>query len=203
MFTGLVESLGRVGSSLADQNGGQMLTVISMPIAPHLAIGESVAVNGTCLTVVAHDSDSFQFQVGPETLLKTNLGQLQAGHVVNLERSLKVGDRLGGHFVQGHVDAVGTIVGRDTQGEWETIRFACPASLTQLMVPKGSIAVDGISLTLVDVGPDFFTVMLIPHTLAHTTLGVRQVGDAVNLEADMLAKHVQKLLQVDEINLEI
>jgi riboflavin synthase len=195
MFTGLVESLGSVVSLADDGHGGKLVTLAERTLAPQLTIGESIAVNGACLTVVQKDSEYFSFQVGPETLLKTNLGELQAGDRVNLERSLRVGDQLGGHFVQGHVDAVGRIAERIIQGEWEIIYFRCPAALTRLMVPKGSIAVDGISLTLVDVATDSFSVMLIPHTLANTTLGFKKVGDAINLEADMLAKHVQKLLK--------
>jgi riboflavin synthase len=194
MFTGLIESLAAVSQIEDDGHGGKVMTVYEPRLGPQLALGESVAVNGACLTVVANDAGRFRFQIGPETLLKTNLGALDLGGQVNLERSLRVGDRLGGHFVQGHVDAVGTIAERIPQGEWEMVRFQCPAELTRLMVPKGSIAVDGISLTLVDVGPDFFTVMLIPHTQLHTTLGFKKVGDPINLEADMLAKHVQKLL---------
>jgi riboflavin synthase len=196
MFTGLVETLGSVVSIENDGHGGKLLTLAEKRLAPQLTVGESLAVNGACLTVVQQDSDNFCFQVGPETLLKTNLGELRARDRVNLERSLRVGDRLGGHFVQGHVDAVGRIAERKTQGEWETVRFHCPAELTRLMVAKGSVAVDGISLTLVDVAADSFSVMLIPHTLAATTLGFKKVGDAINLEADMLAKHVQKLLNL-------
>jgi riboflavin synthase len=192
MFTGIVEALGEVAAVDGDGQGGKNLTIAQAIITP-LAIGESVAVNGACLTVVHVAGQSFCFQVGPETLLKTNLGALRPGDRVNLERSLRVGDRLGGHFVQGHVDAVGRIAERSRQGEWEMVRIECPAELTCLMVPKGSIAVDGISLTLVEVEPAFFTVMLIPHTLANTTLGFKNAGDAINLEADMLAKHVQKL----------
>jgi riboflavin synthase len=193
MFTGLVESLGTIQRIVDDPDGGNVLSV-SAAVAPQLAIGESIAVNGACLTVVERDAGSLTLQVGPETLQRTNLGQLRGGDRVNLERSLRVGDRLGGHFVQGHVDAVGHISERVRKGDWETVRFDCPDELTKLMVPKGSIAVDGISLTLVDVGDDFFSVMLIPHTLANTTLGFKIPGDPVNLEADMLAKHVQKLL---------
>ncbi len=159
-----------------------------------LAIGESIAVNGACLTVVGFFGKEFDFEIGPETLRKTNLGTLKPGDRVNLERSLKVGDRLGGHFVQGHVDAVGTIDARIRNGDWEVVWFRCPAELTRLMVPKGSIAVDGVSLTLVNVEAERFSVMLIPHTQAMTTLGFKVAGDAVNLEADMLAKHVAKLL---------
>ncbi|HVK14178.1 MAG TPA: riboflavin synthase [Gemmataceae bacterium] len=192
MFTGLVESLGTIVQA-SDTGAGRRLTVRDA-IGPGLAVGESVAVNGACLTVVAVDGDAFDFEVGPETLLKTNLGRLVGGDRVNLERSLKVGDRLGGHFVQGHVDAVGSIDRRDRNGDWEDVWFKCPAELTRLMVPKGSIAVDGISLTLVNVESERFSVMLIPHTQAVTTLGFKRPGDPVNLEADMLAKHVAKLL---------
>jgi riboflavin synthase len=194
MFTGLVESLGTVIDRNSDGNGGAILTIQDAKIASELTIGESVAVNGACLTVVEHTTNSFQFQLGPETLLRTNLGQLQIGSKVNLERSLRVGDRLGGHFVQGHVDAVGEILERKPSGEWDDIWFSAPREMTALMVNKGSIAVDGISLTLVEVHSDRFRIMLIPHTLAMTTLGFKQVGDLVNLEADMLAKHVQKLI---------
>jgi len=192
MFTGLVESLGTI-TRAADTGAGRRLTVRD-PIGPQLVIGESVAVNGACLTVVELRGDEFAFEVGPETLLKTNLGTLEAGNRVNLERSLKVGDRLGGHFVQGHVDAVGTIDARSRNGDWEDVWFRCPAELSRFMVPKGSIAVDGISLTLVNVENERFSAMLIPHTQAVTTLGFKKPGDPVNLEADMLAKHVAKLL---------
>lgn len=192
MFTGLVESLGTV-VRVTDTGAGRRLTV-SDPVVSSLAVGESVAVNGACLTVVDLRGDGFDFDVGPETLTKTNLGALKVGDRVNLERSLRVGDRLGGHFVQGHVDGVGTIDARTRQGEWEDVWFRCPAELTRLMVLKGSIAVDGVSLTLVQVEPDRISVMLIPHTQVMTTLGFKQVGDPVNIETDMLAKHVAKLL---------
>ena len=192
MFTGLVESLGTV-VRVTESGVGRRL-VVRDSMGPQLAVGESVAVNGACLTVVDIRGDEFSFDVGPETLLKTNLGKLTVGERVNLERSLRVGDRLGGHFVQGHVDAVGTIDDRVRTGEWEDIWFRCPADLTRLMVPKGSIAVDGVSLTLVNVEPERFSVMLIPHTQSATTLGIKRVGDPVNLEADMLARHVAKLL---------
>jgi riboflavin synthase len=194
MFTGLVDSLGTVTRRTPDGAGGARLT-ITCPFGTELTLGESVAVNGACLTVVEHTPDAFHAQLGPESLLRTNLGELKPGDRVNLERSLRVGDRLGGHIVQGHVDGVGRIAARERSGEWETVWFTCPPDLTPLMVPRGSVAVDGVSLTLVDVGPDRFGVMLIPHTLAMTTLGIKKVGDAVNLEADMLAKHVAKLLE--------
>jgi riboflavin synthase len=194
MFTGLVEALGSVAAAEDDGHGGRRLAVREPRIAPQLAIGESVAVNGACLTVVTIDGPAFRFEVGPETLAKTNLGRLLPGDRVNLERAVRAGDRLGGHIVQGHIDGVGRLRARETSGEWETVRFECPPALTAQMVPKGSITVDGVSLTLVDVSDDGFSVMLIPHTLAVTTLGQRRVGDVVNLETDLLAKYVQKAM---------
>ena len=195
MFTGLVEALGRV-ERVADEAGGRRITVSWPGREARLAVGESVAVNGCCLTVVDDDGGRFDVQAGPETLLRTNLGEKTPGDPVNLERSLRVGDRLGGHFVQGHVDATAALRSRRTEGDWEFLAFDVERAWTALMVPKGSIAVDGVSLTLVDVGPDGFSLMLIPHTLAVTTLGTLRVGERVNIEADMLAKHVQKLLKM-------
>jgi len=194
MFTGLVEALGRV-ERVTEEGSGRRLTIAWPGLPEPLALGESVAVNGCCLTVVAAEGERFDVQAGPETLLRTNLGGTVAGDRVNLERSLRVGDRLGGHFVQGHVDATAALRERRTDGDWEFLAFALDPEWTPLMVPKGSVAVDGVSLTLVDVGPDGFSVMLIPHTLAVTTLGGLAPGDRVNIEADMLAKHVRKLLR--------
>ncbi len=193
MFTGLVEALGRV-ERIEPEGAGRRLTLAWSGLSEALALGESVAVNGCCLTVVATEGDRIVVQAGPETLLRTNLGEKSAGDPVNLERSLRVGDRLGGHFVQGHVDATASLRGRREEGEWSFLDFEVDPAWTLLMVPKGSIAVDGVSLTLVDVGPGGFSVMLIPHTLAATTLGGLAPGDRVNIEADMIAKHVAKLL---------
>jgi riboflavin synthase len=201
MFTGLVETLGTVRRVEPDADG-RTLTVEAPTISGDLALGDSVAVNGACLTVVAHDATTCRFQAGPETLRKTNLGDLAPGDRVNLERSLRLGDRLGGHLVQGHVDGVGSVVERNRQGEWESFWFRCPAALAEQMVPKGSVAVDGVSLTLVDVTADGFSVTLIPHTLAHTTLGFKQPGAAVNLETDLLAKYVWKCLRGGGVTLE-
>jgi riboflavin synthase len=193
MFTGLVQALGTV-RAVTDVNSGRRLTIAEGAIAPKLELGESVSVNGACLTFVSGTADGFDFEVGPETLVKTNLGRLVPGDRVNLERSLRVGDALGGHFVTGHVDCVGTILGTAIDGDWLNVWFGFPAGeFDALLVPKGSVAVDGISLTVVDVKADRFSVMLIPHTRAHTTLGFKAVGAAVNLEFDLLAKHVQKL----------
>jgi riboflavin synthase len=159
-----------------------------------LTLGESVCINGACLTVVEKDSETCLFQVSPETLARTNLGHLESGDRVNVERSLRVGDRLGGHIVQGHVDGLGHIAERTQQGEWETVWFACPRELTAQMIAKGSVAVDGVSLTLVEVMENRFSVSLIPHTLAHTTLGFKQPSDSVNLETDLFGKYIIKYM---------
>jgi riboflavin synthase len=194
MFTGLVEALGVV-RRLETDGAGRTLAIAEPRLAAELALGESVAVNGACLTVVKRDADVFSFQVGPETLQRTNLGELQVGDRVNLERSLRLADRLGGHLVQGHIDGLGKVDSRQREGDWEVVWFTCPAELAAQMVSKGSVAVDGISLTLVDVGPDRFSVALIPHTLEYTTLGWKQPGATVNLETDLIAKYVWKCLK--------
>lgn len=196
MFTGLVEGLGRVVET-KPAGSGRRLSVSPPPemltgAPPQL--GDSIAVNGCCLTIVDMTGGVWSFDVGEESLNRTNLGSVLTGGVVNLERALAVGARLGGHFVQGHVDGRGTVASIDRDGEWTTMRFHIAASLARYMVEKGSIAVDGVSLTIVQACPDFFTVMLIPHTLGATTLGKRAVGDAVNLEVDLLAKYVERLL---------
>jgi riboflavin synthase len=195
MFTGLVEALGTV-REMTSTGAGSQLVVEETRLAAELIVGESVAVNGACLTVVTHDANSFAFEVGPETLKRTNLGALQVGDRVNLERSLRLSDRLGGHLVQGHVDGVGLVHQRLVQGEWEMVWFNCPPDLAAQMVTKGSVAVDGISLTIVDVEAERFSVALIPHTLAVTTLGFKGPGAPVNLETDILAKYVWKYLQL-------
>ena len=192
MFTGLIEALGTVRT--VQPGGAGVDLVISAPLAQDLKVGDSIAVNGACLTVVEQTSVQFRVQAGPETLARTNLGQLAPDDAVNLERALCLGDRLGGHLVQGHVDGPGLLADRQRQEQWELVRFTCAASLSRQMVAKGSVAVDGVSLTLVDVERDGFSVALIPHTLAKTTLGSKRIGDAVNLETDMLAKYVEKQL---------
>jgi riboflavin synthase len=194
MFTGLVQALGTVREAI-DARGGRRLRVAEPGLAPKLELGESVAVDGACLTVVSRAGDAFDFEVGPETLAKTTLGRLTAGAQVNLERSLRVGDALGGHFVTGHIDCVGLVLEEVVTGEWLTVWFGIPAEFEELLVSKGSIAVDGVSLTVVDVRKDRFSVMLIPHTRAHTTLGLKKPGGQVNLEFDLIAKHVQKLFK--------
>jgi riboflavin synthase len=193
MFTGLVEALGVV-TQLTVDGAGRNLTLRVPGLCADLHIGDSLAINGACLTVVNHDSEACSFQLAPETLRCTNLGEVTLGDRLNVERSLRLGDRLGGHMVQGHVDDVGHIAAREIQGGWETLWFNCPQTLVQQMVPKGSVAVDGVSLTVVEVAADRFSVALIPHTLAETTLGFKQPGAAVNLETDLLAKYVWKCL---------
>jgi len=198
MFTGLVEALGTV-RRVVSTGAGKDLVLAAPSLANELALGESVAINGACLTVVERDAETCRFQAGPETLQRTNLGELTVGDRVNLERSMRLSDRLGGHMVQGHVDGMGHIAERQRQGEWETVWFTCPAELAGQMVSKGSVAVDGVSLTLVDVLADRFSVALIPHTMAMTTLGFKQIGAAVNLETDLLAKYVWKALQAMQV----
>ena len=194
MFTGLVQALGTV-RSVTDAQAGRRLRVAEPSLAPQLALGESVAVDGACLTVVAVEGDCFDFEAGPETLAKTTLGKLAIGDLVNLERALRVGDALGGHFVSGHIDCVGTIAEATQTGDWLTVWFTFPTEFEPLLVAKGSVAIDGVSLTVVDVKRDRLSVMLIPHTRDHTTLGLKKPGASVNMEFDLLAKHVQKLFQ--------
>jgi riboflavin synthase len=198
MFTGLVESMGTV-IAMSPAGAGSRLVLREPAYAPNLSLGESVSVNGACLTVVAHDAETFAFEAGPETLLRTDLGTLKPGDRVNLERSLRMGDRLGGHLVTGHIDGLGRIAGRETRGEWVTMWFRCPEALADQLVTKGSVAVDGVSLTVVEVAADGFSVALIPHTLGVTTLGFKAIGAAVNLETDLLAKYVWKYLSLQPL----
>lgn len=197
MFTGLVESLGEI-TSVTPQGPGVVLTVRSATIVEGLQVGDSVAVNGCCLTVVSIENDKFSFEAGEETLSRTNLGRLSDQSHVNLERAVRAGDRLGGHYVSGHIDCVGTLDQRDDDDEWAKFWFRIPVEWARHMVPKGSITVDGVSLTLVDVEKERFSVALIPHTLDVTTLGKLSVGDPINLETDMMAKYVEKLLEYRE-----
>jgi len=193
MFTGLVELLGNV-CEVREEPPGRRLRISAPNWAESTRLGDSVAINGCCLTVVAVDNGVMDFEAGPETLSRTNLGRLVAGSAVNLERSLKVGDRLGGHFVTGHIDAVGYLDARHGDGPWSTLWFRLPPVLRPQLAAKGSIAVDGVSLTLVDVETERFSVALIPHTLNVTTLGKLQLNDPVNLETDLLAKYVASQL---------
>jgi riboflavin synthase len=194
MFTGLVERLAVV-DALIPAPPGVRLVIREPSYAQEIQVGASIAVNGCCLTVVDVQGETFGFDAGAETLSRTNLGRLVAGSCVNLERSLRVGDRLGGHFVTGHIDGVGHLDQRIDDKDWSTFYFRVPAGLSRQLASKGSIAVDGVSLTLVDVDEDRFSVALIPHTLKVTTLGPLRVGDPVNLETDVLAKYVEQQLR--------
>ncbi|MFD9073543.1 riboflavin synthase [Streptomyces lasiicapitis] len=193
MFTGIVEELGEVTAveNLDDASRFRLRGPVVTEGAKH---GDSIAVNGVCLTVVEHEGDEFTADVMAETLDRSSLGALVPGSKVNLERPTAVGDRLGGHIVQGHVDGTGTIVDRKPSENWEIVKVSLPDGLARYVVEKGSITVDGVSLTVVDAGPDYFTISLIPTTLALTTLGIKQPGDPVNLEVDVIAKYVERLL---------
>ena len=191
VFTGLVQSLGTVRRLITD-GAGVRLEVSDEQVARGAMVGDSIAINGCGLTVVAVEGAELSFDAGPETLQRTNLGRLAAGDSVNLESSLRLGDPLGGHWVTGHIDGVGALDAREDQGDWCTMWFRTPAELTRQMASKGSVAVDGVSLTLVDVEADRFSVALIPHTLRVTTLGLRAIGDEVNLETDVLAKYIER-----------
>ncbi|BBO34993.1 riboflavin synthase [Lacipirellula parvula] len=193
MFTGLVQSLATV-RAIEPDGPGVRLTIRDEAIAQRAKIGDSIAINGCCLTVVELAGADMAFEAGAETLSRTNLGKLQPGAAVNLESSLRVGDELGGHLVAGHVDAVGQLARREDDSQWSTMWFSVPGELTRQMASKGSVAIDGVSLTLVDVTRDEFSVALIPHTLSVTTLGRLKPGDEVNLETDLLAKYVERQL---------
>ncbi|MFF7182555.1 riboflavin synthase [Streptomyces sp. NPDC008121] len=193
MFTGIVEELGEVTAveQLEDASRFRLRGPLVTEGAKH---GDSIAVNGVCLTVVEFGDGEFTADVMAETLKRSSLGALDVGSRVNLERPMAVGDRLGGHIVQGHVDGTGTVLERTPSEHWEIVKVGLPAHLARYVVEKGSITVDGVSLTVVEVGDDWFTISLIPTTLALTTLGIKQSGAPVNLEVDVIAKYVERLL---------
>ncbi|VAX42774.1 Riboflavin synthase eubacterial/eukaryotic [hydrothermal vent metagenome] len=204
MFTGLVEGLGTVLKILPEEAGIRLIVTPPEEMLcddagrNNCSIGDSVAINGCCLTVIEMKTSDWSFQAGEETLSKTNLGNLQPGDTINLERPLSANGQLGGHFVQGHVDGIGTVDSIEQDGEWVTMWFRLPEPLALQMVPKGSVTVDGISLTVVDIEKDRFSVALIPHTLEVTTLGKRAVGQPVNIETDILGKYVQKFMMAKQ-----
>jgi riboflavin synthase len=196
MFTGIVEGTGTVVALTRSGTGDGARLEVDAPWPPgELAVGDSVAVDGCCLTVVARTPGGFAADLVAETLRRTALGRLTKGARVNLERPLALGGRLGGHLVQGHVDGVGRVLERRAAGESTELRVELPEDLARYVVEKGSIAVDGVSLTVAAVGPDWFTVALVPHTLAATTLGGRGPGDPVHLEVDVVAKYVERLVR--------
>jgi riboflavin synthase len=193
MFTGIISALGSISNlSLTDDAA---VIEISAPFCASIAAGDSVSVNGVCLTAINITDDTFSADVMGQTLKMTTLGKLQAGDKVNLELAMLPDTRLGGHIVQGHVDAVGEILARTPHPDWEVVRISLPKSISQYVVARGSITVEGTSLTVSTLGDSWFEVSLIPTTLTHTNLGAKQIGDLVNLESDILARHVERLLQ--------
>jgi riboflavin synthase len=193
MFTGIVEELGVV-DGLEQLEDAVRLTIRGPLVTSDAGLGDSISVNGCCLTVAERSGETFTADVMAETLDKTSLGVLEPGTRVNLERAVTAHTRLGGHMVQGHVDATGRILSREPSEHWEVVEISLPHALATYVVDKGSICVDGISLTVVEVRRDSFTVSLIPETLTRTTLGHKQSGDPVNLEVDVIAKYVEKML---------
>jgi riboflavin synthase len=199
MFTGLIEGVGQVLA--LEPRGGDMRLRIGVGSLPFedVALGESIAVSGVCLTVIEFDTISFAADASNETLALTSLGGLRIGHAVNLERAMRPTDRLGGHLVSGHVDGMGRVLSIHDDGRAQRWRFAAPAALSKYIATKGSICVDGVSLTVNAVDAEGFEVALIPHTVAHTAFATTQIGDAVNLEVDLVARYVERLLSTREL----
>ncbi|MEV8116376.1 riboflavin synthase [Streptomyces xiamenensis] len=193
MFTGIVEELGEV-AAIETRGDSARLRLRGPLVSDGAAHGDSIAVNGVCLTVTDTGDGTFSADVMAETLKRSSLGALTPGSRVNLERPMALGGRLGGHLVQGHVDGTGTVLAREPAEHWELVTVSLPAELSRYVVDKGSITVDGVSLTVVEAGEDRFTISLIPTTLELTTLGVKQPGDPVNLEVDVIAKYVERMV---------
>lgn len=198
MFTGIVEELGRV-KAIEPQADALRLTIEGPLVVSDANRGDSIAVCGTCLTVVEHDATSFTADVMQETLNLTSLAGIKVGDPVNLERAMTAATRFGGHVVQGHVDGLGEIISRTPSENWELVQVRIPKQLMKYIVLKGSITIDGVSLTVNEVGDDFIGLSLIPETLKLTTLGSKQPGDKVNVEADLMAKHIERLLEARNI----
>ncbi|MFE6890475.1 riboflavin synthase [Streptomyces sp. NPDC057694] len=193
MFTGIVEELGEI-TAIETLDDACRFRVRGPVVTEGAQHGDSIAVNGVCLTVVEHGDGAFTADVMAETLKRSSLGALTTGSRVNLERPMVADGRFGGHIVQGHVDGTGTVVERTPSEHWEIVKISLPAELSRYVVEKGSITVDGVSLTVVEAAADYFTISLIPTTLALTTLGIKQPGDPVNLEVDVIAKYVERML---------
>lgn len=198
MFTGLIQETGRV-TKVDHQSGGIRLQISTKLDLSALKIGDSIAVDGVCLTVVKLAKESFVVNVSPETQQRTTLAKIKEGQRVNLELALRLSDPLGGHFVAGHVDGIGVIIGITPEGDSWRYRLRVPPEIGKYLIDKGSVAVDGISLTVAECGPEEFSVVVIPHTAEKTTLGKKRVGDEVNLEVDLLAKYVEKFLRDKEL----
>jgi len=198
MFTGIVEELGVV-KSIEKQADALRITVEGPLVVSDIKRGDSISVSGTCLTAVEHDAKSFTADVMLETLKRTSLDGIKVGDPVNLERAMTAATRFGGHVVQGHVDGVGEIISREPSDNWEWLRVRIPAELMKYVVLKGSITIDGVSLTVNEMGEDFIGLSLIPETLEKTTLGGKFIGAKVNIEADVMAKHIERLLEARNI----
>lgn len=194
MFTGIIEGVGAIAA--VEPRGGDVRLRIAVGTLPFddVRLGESIAVNGVCLTVIAFDAAAFEADASTETLALTTLGRLAVGAPVNLERALRPGDRLGGHLVSGHVDGVGAVASIHHDARAQRWRFSAPPALLRYVAKKGSICVDGVSLTVNEVDAEGFEVALVPHTVAHTAFAAARVGDAVNLEIDLVARYVERLL---------
>lgn len=197
MFTGIIEEIGLLNSTQVNSQGGK-LTVAASSITSDVKLGDSIAVNGVCLTVIEFDSKSLTFDVSRETLDRTTLGSLRIGTKVNLERALRPSDRMGGHIVQGHVDSTGQFLTRQMVGDSFIMRFSYPKEIAHYICQKGSIAIEGISLTVANLGSNFFEVAVVPHTLKMTTLNFLSSGDKVNLEVDIIAKYVERMLTTEK-----
>ncbi|WP_139492333.1 riboflavin synthase [Brevibacillus dissolubilis] len=193
MFTGIIEEVGTIAGVEGGSQASKVL-IQAKTVLGGVQLGDSISVNGVCLTVTSFTASHFTADVMPETLKKTNLGKLKRGEPVNLERAMAMGDRFGGHIVSGHVDGVGQIISRENYANAVLFRITAPKSLQKYMIPRGSVTVDGISLTLVDVENDGFSISIIPHTLAHTCLRDKHAGDMVNLECDVIGKYVERLM---------
>jgi riboflavin synthase len=194
MFTGIIEELGKV-SAIEQQPDAIRLTISCGKVLSDLKRGDSISCSGTCLTAMEIDGTSFTADVMLETLKRSSLSEVKVGDVINLERAMQHETRFGGHIVQGHVDGVGEVISREKSDNWDWVRIRIPADLMKYVVMKGSITIDGISLTVNELGDDHIAVSLIPETLEVTTLGYKNPGDKVNVEADVLAKHIERLLQ--------
>jgi riboflavin synthase len=194
MFTGIIEELGKV-AAIEQQPDAIRLTIACGKVLSDLKRGDSISCSGTCLTAMEIDGNSFTADVMLETLKRSSLSEVKVGDVINLERAMQHETRFGGHIVQGHVDGVGEVISREKSDNWDWVRIRIPADLMKYVVMKGSITIDGISLTVNELGDDHIAVSLIPETLEVTTLGYKQPGDKVNVEADVLAKHIERLLQ--------
>jgi riboflavin synthase len=198
MFTGIIEELGRV-KAIEQQPDAVRLTLEGPTVVSDVKRGDSISVSGTCLTAIEFDNNSFTADVMKETLDRTSLSELKVGDPVNLERAMTAATRYGGHVVQGHVDGVGNIISRQPSDNWEWLRVSIPVELMKYVVLKGSITIDGVSLTVNEVGDDYIGLSLIPETLALTTLGSKPIGAKVNVEADVMAKHIERLLEARKI----